>query len=471
MARQADRLPPMSIDAEQAALGAILAKPETLAEVIRQVPLDCSRWFYRPDHRLLYEHLIAFLGEPGVAMDLVTLSAHLARAGVLAEIGGDEYLMDLCESYADAANAKHYAGIVREKGILRDVIAATERIRDEAFSPLSSSAEVLDDLDRAVNQFHGDRKRSDPESFGAIGARIKATIGKVEAGVKTGFPRLDRAFGGLKRGSVYVIAARPSVGKTGLGCAVAMNSAGNGHPVLVESLEMTRDQVWLRMVCSRAKLDTRVVEDGTLGDSERFRFETAVAELSDLPLAVNDVSGMTIQELRADIRASVSQFGTELVVVDYLGLIRVGGVSGKRAENRNVEVTEISAAIKGMARESNVPIVLLAQLNRQSAGDGIVPELHHLRDSGSIEQDADAVVMLWRDADGVVDMDAIAAARKAAAETGVPVCNRTIVHGAIRKNRNGPLCRFDLTVSYESSEYMEHAAEGDGGDGRPYTSR
>ena len=464
MAKHTDRMVPHDLDAERATLGSMLAKPQTIRDVLRVIPADRPDWFLAKQNAEVFRAIVAMDADRSKPIDLVVMHDWLKANGKLEECGGDEYLIELAESYGDSANAKYYAGIVREKGVLRDLILAADRLRDGAFDPLADSAELLADLDRALNTVGRARKRNEPEGMAAISERIREMLGCEDSDVNRvpcGFETLQRALGGFGPGEVIVVAARPSIGKTGLACAFAMAAAGAGHSVLFESLEMDRLTVATRMACSAAGVDTRLVRDRRLSDVDRLNLDTAIRRISALPIRINDVPGLTLQELRADVRAeAMSGDGIGLVVVDYLGLLKVGG--SKRVENRNAEMTILSDGVKQIAGEFRVPVLLLAQLNREAAYTANKgPELHHLRDSGSIEQDADAVLMLWREDDnGVgqgIDMGAVQSAADARLRGETPDLTR-IIHAALRKNRNGPVTAFQIQADYRFSQYTEKVA-------------
>ena len=467
-----DRLPPCDIDSEEALLGSMLMNPTGIVDALRVIPVDKAHWLYGSNHAVLYQLIVEIVDRPDKAVDLTLMKEIIAARGLSEELP-EERLIYLAESCADTANMKYYAGVVREKGLLRDLIRTADEVITGAMSPAVDFDTFIDDVESRIFAIKADRKRSEPASVFVVGTELLRVVADKtrKRGIGTGFPTYDRATGGLHPGEVTIVAARPSVGKTGLAACVAVNIAAAGVGVLFESLEMDRLSVGTRIACARAKVDTRRVRDMECNEIERYRLDDAIQSTHDMPLYINDVPGMTILELRADIRAAVVKWDVKLAVIDYLTLIRTG--AKKRGQNRNDEVSDISAAIKGIARECGIPILLLAQLNRASAENNAAPELHHLRDSGAIEQDADVVLMLWRklgkgQEDGTCDMAAIDEARRQADAMGQPLQLISTINAAIRKNRNGPLAAFEGAAELAYSKYTEQSREPSGGSAPRY---
>ena len=390
------RVPPQDIEAEMALLGSMLIERDVIGAVLEILARQEDDLFYRDDHRALFCILID-LYDRGQPIDIRLILDQLARRGELEQVGGSEYLAELVESVPSAANAEHYARIVRDKGLLRRLISCNEHIRDTAYAAQDDVSELLDEAERQFFQVTEQRITNRPdliknhliEAF----ERIQSRDGSMITGLSTGFLELDDLTTGLQNGEMIVVAARPSMGKTALGLNLAEHMAVDERkPVVFFSMEMGKQQLVQRIICSRARVDSRKLRRGSLSEREIARVSQICGELEDAPLYIDDTPGMTPLELRAKARRLAIKEDLAAVFVDYLQLMYV-----PRAESRQAEISEISRGLKGLARDLNVPVITLAQLNRgPEAREGHRPRMSDLRESGAIEQDADVVALLHR---------------------------------------------------------------------------
>ena len=421
-----DRLPPHSLEAEQGVLGCMLLDPNaaigTCVEKFKSRRDDsanssparrdappaspyagASAAFYDLRHQSLYETLVAMY-DAKEAIDLITVRQRLKDKGQLDAIGGVAYLTALVDATPSAANLPFYADIVVEKHLLRRMIQTCSsvigRIYDE--EQQGDVESLLDEVEKEV--LHISEEREEAVSFGMRDLVHKA-IAQIEemhsrqgqtTGLSTGFVDLDKMTTGLHPGEMIVIAARPSVGKTSLAMNIAEHVAMDLKlPVGVFSLEMSADSLVLRMLCSRARVNLRDIREGFLADRDFPKLTSVAGKMAACPLFIDDTAGLSILQLRAKARRMHQQHGVKLFVIDYLQLLRS---TAKRAENRQQEIADISQGIKALAKELKVPVIVLAQVNRESEkrGPGEKPKLSDLRESGSIEQDADFVGLLYR---------------------------------------------------------------------------
>jgi len=390
-----DRLPPHAEQAERWLLGAMILDHRVIGEVLQYVKSRDD--FYTPKHGEIFDALRRLYDEKN-AGDVAMLYQALLDRGVAEDIGGPEYLEDLAASTPIAANAVHYAEMVAKKSTLRRMIHASQEIMQAAYGDPDDVSEVLDLAQKTVFEVLHQADRHDAESLASL---LKATMeviqsrdqGEVITGLATGFRDLDEMTSGLQSGEMLVLAARPSMGKTAFALNVAENVALDGHAVGVFSLEMSRQQLAQRLLCSRSEVDSHRLRRNMINKEDYRRLSRAVGELSEAPIFIDDSPGLSILELRAKARRMSLQHGIKLVLVDYLQLLR-----GSSRESRQQEVAEISRGIKALARELEIPVVCLSQLNRASeVREDHRPRMSDLRESGSIEQDADAVLMLHRE--------------------------------------------------------------------------
>lgn len=393
-----NRIPPHNLEAEQAVLGALLIAPEslaTVAEILR--PED----FYGEGHRAIYLTLRE-MAEAGRPIDLLTVTEELQGKGLLEQVGGATYLATLAGAVPTAVHVEYYAGIVAEKGLLRSIIEACTRIASQGYEEGAESESLLDEAERMLLSL-GERRQS--RSYRSIRELLVETLEKIEqlyqrkgsvTGLPTGFTELDRITSGLQPSDLILLAARPSMGKTSLGLNIAQNVAvKSGVPVGIFSLEMSGDQVVQRLLCSEALVDQQRLRTGFLQEDDWPRLLKAATRLAEAPIFIDDTPAITLLELRSKARRLKLEHGIGLLVVDYLQLIQ----SGRRMENRVQEISEISRQLKSLARELDVPVLALSQLSRavEQRGGDRRPLLSDLRESGSLEQDSDVVMFIYRD--------------------------------------------------------------------------
>ena len=393
-----DRLPPQNLDAEKAVLGSILLDSDLCDEVALVLR---STDFYADANQRLYEHILA-MHEAGKRVDSLLLLDRLTESGDLEAVGGEAYLVEVNQSVPWAHNAVHYATIVRDKATLRALIHASTEILRDAYDTTVDPKEIVDQSEKRIFEVR-DNRTSDHvipiqdliiEAFDRIDARLEHGEG---VGVPSGFHDLDNMTGGLHGSELVILAARPSMGKTALAMNIAENVAINSSkPVLFVSLEMARLELAQRMLCSQGHIDASKFRSGFLSASDRDNLVKASAKLSQAPLFVDDTASRTVTEIAActrRIKRKHEDLG--LLVIDYLQLIQ----PDDSREPRQEQVAKIARRLKILARENHIPVLCLAQLNRQAeAGkEGHRPKLSHLRESGAIEQDADVVMFIHRE--------------------------------------------------------------------------
>ncbi|MBN1818018.1 MAG: replicative DNA helicase [Sedimentisphaerales bacterium] len=385
---------PESLEAEAAVLGSMVLDRECIGLVIQILTAES---FYRPEHRMIFESLVA-LYERNSDIDLVLLRNELRTRKQLEEVGGVDYLVQVAESVPSAASAEYYARIVHDKSLLRQLVHASNEILNDAYDEGGPVAEKLDAAERRIfsvteKKISGSAtpiKNLLTEAFESIESR-KGNL----TGLPTGFYELNDKLCGLQKGEMIIIAARPSMGKTSLAMNMAEHiGADNDLPVALFSLEMSKRQLVERLLCSRSHIDAQLVRRGTLSTEQFEELTKAGSELFEKPIYIDDTPGATPLEIRAKCRRLKSQYDIQCVFIDYLQLMSVGG----RIESRQQEVSAISRDLKALARELEVPVVVLSQLNRAAEGrEGHRPRMSDLRDSGSIEQDADVILLLHRE--------------------------------------------------------------------------
>jgi replicative DNA helicase len=446
------RLPPQSLEAEESVLGGILLDNSAVDRVLEFVRPDD---FYREAHRRIFRAMLA-LSERNEPADLVTLSETLRQRGELQDVGGAAYLAELAERVPTAANVAHYARIVREKAILRSLISTATEIATAGYQ---DSRDVKDLLDRAEQSIFAISEREVKPAFVRMDALMTETFKVVEklhqqkqsvTGVTTGYADLDRQTAGLQPSDLIIIAARPSMGKTAFVLNIAANAAlRGGTGVAVFSLEMSKEQLALRMLCAEARVDLARVRTGHLAPGELGELAQAAHVLISTPVYIDDTPAITVLELRAKARRlwRDPQAKLGLIVVDYLQLMR----SSEGKDSREQEISEISRSLKALAKELHVPVIALSQLNRQVENrTPPVPRLSDLRESGAIEQDADVIMFIYRDEAYNEDSD-----RKGLADI------------IIAKQRNGPVGKVELAflreyTRFENREMLPDDAAGGG---------
>ncbi len=392
------RAMPESLAAEAAVLGSMIIDPECIGEVVETLERDA---FYRIEHRHIYEALISLYEKnKGVGIDGVLLRDELVKRGLLEEVGGVEYIGKILDSVPSAANVAYYTGVVKDKMLLRELISVAGEILDKAYDQSGETYEMLDEVEQRIFAVTDKNITGSAASLKDLVVRsfelIESRQGTHVTGLPTGYYELDDLTCGLQNGEMIIVAGRPSMGKTSLALNIAEHlGLIEKAPIAIFSLEMGRQQLAERFLCSISEIDSQKVRRGLLSDEHYKKLANACAELSEAPIYIDDTSTLSPLELRAKARRLKSKHDIRCIVVDYLQLMHVGA---GQAESRQQEITAISRYLKALARELNVPVVVLSQLNRAPEGrEGHRPRMSDLRESGSIEQDADVVMLLHRE--------------------------------------------------------------------------
>ena len=396
--RNSERVLPHDLLAEQSTLGGMLLSQEAVAEVFEEVR---GRDFYAPKHEVIYDALLALYsrGEP---TDVITVTDELVKGGKLVQAGGADYLHTLTSIVPTAANAGFYARIVSEKATLRRLVEVGTKIAQSGYQ---NEGDVIDLVNQAQADIYNVVSLGGGEDVADLSIAIDDAVREIEAaqsrggeivGVPTGFTELDEKTHGLHAGQLVLIAARPAVGKSTLALDIARNAAiRNRQATVVFSLEMTRAEIAMRMISAETAIPLQNLRKGTINDSDWAKFAQVRSQINDAPLYIDDSPNMTLVEIRAKCRRLAQRLDLKLIVIDYLQLMS----SGKKVESRQQEVSEFSRALKLLAKELKIPVIALSQLNRQSeqGGSNKKPEISQLRESGSLEQDADVVLLLHRE--------------------------------------------------------------------------
>jgi len=441
------KLPPHSLEAEQSVLGGLLLDNEAADRVGDVASADD---FYSDAHRVIYRHVMQLIGE-GKPADVVTLAESLSSAQKLDYVGGLAYLGALVQNVPTAANIRHYAQIVRDRSILRQLAATAGAIAETAYNPLGRSAKmVLDEAEAKVLHIAEQGSRG-TQNFHEIGKLLATVVDRIETlynrdnpsdvtGVPTGFVDLDRMTSGFQPGDLIIIAGRPSMGKTSLALNIGENVAlDTGMPVAVFSMEMGATQLALRLIGSVGRLDQHKLRTGRLIAEDWDRLSTALGRLNEAPILIDETPALNAIEVRSRARRLMRQYGKlGLVIVDYLQLMQ----STAQGENRATELSEISRAMKSLAKELQVPVVALSQLNRSlEQRPDKRPVMSDLRESGALEQDADVILFIYRDEVYKPDSP-----DKGTAEI------------LISKQRNGPTGKVTLTFRGEYTRFENYAS-------------
>ncbi|AMU23409.1 replicative DNA helicase [Mycobacteroides abscessus subsp. bolletii] len=392
------RQPPQDVAAEQSVLGGMLLSKDAIADVLEKLrPHD----FYRPNHQSVYEAILDLYGR-GEPADAVTVAAELDRRGQLRRVGGAPYLHTLISTVPTAANAGYYAGIVAEKALLRRLVEAGTRVVQYGYAG-AEGADVAEVVDRAQAEVYDVTDRRMSEDYVPLEELLQPTMDEIDAiasaggiskGVPTGFTDLDEITNGLHPGQMIIVAARPGVGKSTLGLDF-MRSCSIKHqlPSVIFSLEMSKTEIVMRLLSAEAKIKLGDMRSGRMSDDDWTRLARRMSEISEAPLYIDDSPNLTMMEIRAKARRLNQKAGLKLVVVDYLQLM----TSGKKHESRQQEVSEFSRNLKLLAKELEVPVIAISQLNRgPEQRTDKRPQVSDLRESGSLEQDADMVILLHR---------------------------------------------------------------------------
>lgn len=443
------KLPPHSVEAEQSVLGGLLLENEALDKV---ADLLAAEDFYRHDHRVIYEH-VSRLIEHSKPADIVTVAESLESTAQLAGVGGIAYLGALAQNTPSAANIRRYAEIVRERAVMRKLVEIGSGIAESAFSPQGKdAAQLLDEAEAKIFEIAEGGKRS-TQGFVDIKVLLPQVADRIDqlfqrdnasdvTGIPTGFSDLDSMTSGLQPGDLVIVAGRPSMGKTAFSLNIAENVAlDTGLPVAVFSMEMGATQLAMRMIGSVGRLDQHRMRTGRLEDEDWVRLTTALGKLNDAPMFIDESAGLNALEVRARARRLHRQCGKlGLIVIDYLQLMS----ATRQGENRATEISEISRALKSLAKELDVPVVALSQLNRGlEQRPNKRPVMSDLRESGAIEQDADVILFIYRDQ--VYNPDS---PDKGTAEI------------IIGKQRNGPIGTVRLTFLGEHTRFENFAGAG-----------
>jgi replicative DNA helicase len=446
-----DRLPPHSPEAEQGVLGCVMLSPnDCMGQCIEKYKGEVEV-FYDLRHQTIFSTLVEMY-DSREAIDVITLQQRLKNKQLLEEVGGLAYLAALPDTVPSSANLSYYLDIVQEKYLLRKMIHTCTDVVGRVYDYEGEVDSLMDEVERDILRISESRVQSQTVTIKDLVKKAITTIEDfhqrqgVLTGVGTGFADFDKMTSGLHGGEMVVIAARPSMGKTSLAMNIAEYVAIEQHlPVGVFSLEMTSESLVLRMLCSRSRVNLRNVREGFLAERDFPKLTGSAGKLANSPLFIDDSSALSILQLRAKARRMSQQYGIKLFVIDYLQLLHS---TARRAENRQQEIADISSGVKSLAKELNVPIIVLSQLNRELEREkNRKPRLSDLRESGAIEQDADVVGLLYKPSSGDDEESG-----NATEEESVPV------NLLIAKQRNGPTGDVNLTF-LKSYTRFESAAK------------
>jgi replicative DNA helicase len=440
------KVPPQNLEAESSVLGGILIENDAINQVIELLRAED---FYRESHRKIFRAMIE-LTDRSEPLDTIILSEFLRNKNELDAVGGAAYLTSLADFVPTAVNVSHYARIVREKAVLRQLITASTNIATQGYEGGGSIEELLDSAEKVIFDISEQRIKG---AFVRVGEMMKGSIETVEklyhrksaiTGVPTGFKDFDAKTAGLQPSELIIIAARPGMGKTAFSLNIASQAALEGYGVAVFSLEMAKEQLAMRLLCAEARVDNSRVRTGYLSDRDFPKLAIAAGKLHDIPLFIDDTPAISILELRAKARrlARDREKKLGLVIIDYLQLMRGSG----SAQNREQEISEISRSLKALAKELHVPVVAISQLNRRVEDrNDKTPQLSDLRESGAIEQDADVIAFIYREA---------------AYNTKSDDKTATIT---IAKQRSGPVGEFKMTFLNEITRFEDYSERDDYG--------
>lgn len=439
------KIPPHSIEAEQAVLGGILLDKDAWLKIVERIQADD---FYRKDHETIFNAMAALEAE-GKPYDIVTVAEWLENHQLLDQAGGLAYLAALAENTPSASNIAAYADIVRKRSVLRQLINVTHDIGETVFNPMGrTSEEILEHAEQAVFEIAEQENRG-RRNYQNINTLLSGALDKIDelfrkknpiTGVETGFDDFDLKTGGLQSSDLIIVAGRPSMGKTAFAINIAEHAAiKNNLTVAIFSMEMPAEQLAIRMIASLSRVDQHKIRTGSLNDDDWPRLTSTVSMMQDKKIFIDDTPALTPAELRARCRRMVRESGLDLVIIDYLQLMQVPGTK----ENRATEISEISRSLKAMAKELNVPVVALSQLNRSlEQRPDKRPVMSDLRESGAIEQDADVITFIYRDV--VYNED-------------TPEKNKAEI--IISKQRNGPIGTVPLTFLGQYTRFENYTAE------------
>jgi replicative DNA helicase len=437
-----DRTPPQDLDAERSVLGGMMISKDAIADVVEQLR---GTDFYRPAHEVVYDAILDLYGR-GEPADAITVADELTKRGEIGRIGGAPYLHTLISSVPTAANAGYYARIVRERSILRKLVEAGTRIVQLGYGTDGGDVDEL--VNNAQAEVYAVTERRSSEDYLPLGEIIGGTVDEIEAaghrgegmiGVPTGFSDLDRLTNGLHPGQMIVLAARPAIGKSTLGIDIARSAAiKHNMTAVVFSLEMSRNEITMRLLSAEARVHLQKMRTGQMGEDDWAKVAATMGKISEAPFFIDDSPNMSLMEIRAKCRRLKQRHDLKLVVIDYLQLMS----SGKRVESRQQEVSEFSRALKLLAKELEVPVIAISQLNRgPEQRTDKKPQMSDLRESGSIEQDADMVILLHRE-------DAYEKESPRAGEADLIVA----------KHRNGPTDTITVAFQGHYSRFVDMQA-------------
>ncbi len=436
-----DRVPPQNLEAEQAVLGAIMIRKEALVEVSQFLkPED----FYREAHRVVFK-VMQELFQRNEAIDLITVTEQLRKDGDLEKVGGIAFVTALANSVPTAANVIYHAHIVEEKAQLRSLINTATEIAQEAYDDAEDVGNIMDKAEKNILALAA---RKGNNEFEPIQDILLGTFERIETlyqskggltGIATGFKDLDNLTSGLQKSDLILVAARPSMGKTAFTLNIASNVAVYGkEPVAFFSLEMSKEQLVQRMLCAEGGIDSQRLRVGDLNDEDWQKLVNAADRLAQAPIFIDDTAGISVMELRSKARRIKAEHGLSLIVIDYLQLMQ-GKPSKNSSDNRQQEISEISRSLKALARELDVPVIALSQLSRSVESRQVKkPMLSDLRESGSLEQDADIVMFLYREDYYDKQTD-----------------KQNVTNLIIAKHRNGPIGDIELFFIKQFTKFAD----------------
>jgi replicative DNA helicase len=437
-----ERTLPHNLEAEKSVLGAILIQNDAFNAAAELIG---AQDFFRDAHRRIFSKMIA-LSERSQPIDYITLKEELARAGELDEVGGPAYITALADGVPRSTNVDHYARIVKEKAVLRNLIFSANRIITHAYEAEQDADVLLDQAEKAIFEIAEDRIR---EGFVPLRDLVQASFATIErlqqhkgavTGVPSGFVDLDQLTSGFQPGDLVIVAARPSMGKTSFVLNIAQHVGRSGGAVGVFSLEMAKEQVFLRLLAAEAGIDGHKFRTGFLTEKDYGKLSHALGVLAEMPVYIDDSPAIGVLEMRAKARRLMAASGLRVLVVDYIQLMQGRG----RFESRQQEVAAISRSLKGLAKELNIPILALSQLSRAPEARGEHrPQLSDLRESGALEQDADVVLFIYRPE--VYQREETRPEDEGVAEI------------IIGKQRNGPIGSIRLTFLHQYTRFENYA--------------
>ena len=450
------RIPPQALELEATVLGAMLIDESAFGKAAELLDDSC---FYKTANRFIFQAMTKLFNE-SQPIDIITVAEKLKEMTLLEEAGGSYYISELAGMVSSPAGVEYYAQILREKAVLRSLITSSTEVIDESYRP---ETQAFDLLDKAQERLFELVSRKHRRGFLELESIMHDTFEVIEqyhkrkgmvTGIATGFEKLDEKTSGFQKGDFIVLAARPSMGKTALALNIAAKVAGDKVPVGFFSLEMNNQILAYRLLCSEARVDSHKVRTGRLKDADWSILSTIGASLSGIPLYVDDTSNLSVLEVRSRARRLAADKGLGLLIIDYLQIMQ----PPPEADNQQQAIASISRQLKGLAKELNIPVLVLSQLSRavEARGDK-KPQLSDLRDSGAIEQDADIVLFIWRPAQYKPGDKELTPEEKCQAEI-IVAKQRNGPTGTIDLIFNDEYARFDNLSRYDSSEPLEDKA-------------